>query len=267
MRYFVGGSGPPLLLLHGLGGTAANWNVLAPPLAARFTLLVPDLPGHGGSAPLAAVPGLGAFADRIALVAKREGLLPAAAVGHSLGGAVALRLALRQPNAVTALVLAAAAGISSASRRAEYALTLSSIVQPGRRLAPFSRQMAARPRLRRLMLGGWGVADAAALSPRAAESFLASPRRNTDTRSAARALVAEDPRLELGSLRCPCLVLWGAADRQLPLTDAFEYARRLGAPLRVIPDCGHLLIGERPDACLDAIVGFLVDGATGAMRA
>jgi pimeloyl-ACP methyl ester carboxylesterase len=48
-------------------------------------------------------------------------------------------------------------------------------------------------------------------------------------------------------------VLWGARDGQLPLDDAFEYARRLGAPIRLVADCGHLLIAERPDAVLDAI--------------
>jgi pimeloyl-ACP methyl ester carboxylesterase len=52
-------------------------------------------------------------------------------------------------------------------------------------------------------------------------------------------------------------VLWGARDNQLPVGDAFEYARRLRAPLRLIADCGHLLIGERPEACADAITGFL----------
>jgi len=52
-------------------------------------------------------------------------------------------------------------------------------------------------------------------------------------------------------------VLWGARDNQLPIEDAFDYARRLQAPLRVIADCGHLLIGERPDACADAIETFL----------
>ena len=52
------------------------------------------------------------------------------------------------------------------------------------------------------------------------------------------------------------LVLWGARDRQVPVADAFEYARRLRAPLRLIADCGHLLIGERPDACARAIDEF-----------
>jgi pimeloyl-ACP methyl ester carboxylesterase len=52
-------------------------------------------------------------------------------------------------------------------------------------------------------------------------------------------------------------VLWGARDNQLPIGDAFDYARRLRGRLRVIADCGHLLIGERPDACADAIERFL----------
>jgi pimeloyl-ACP methyl ester carboxylesterase len=86
---------------------------------------------------------------------------------------------------------------------------------------------------------------------------MAGPELHTDTVSAARALVADDPRQELEAVRCPCLVLWGAADHQLALDDAFDYARRLRAPLRVIADCGHLLIGERPDACLDAIESFI----------
>jgi pimeloyl-ACP methyl ester carboxylesterase len=43
----------------------------------------------------------------------------------------------------------------------------------------------------------------------------------------------------------------------VPVEDGIEYARRLGAPLRVVADCGHLLIGERPDACADAILSFL----------
>ena len=83
------------------------------------------------------------------------------------------------------------------------------------------------------------------------------PARHTDTLSASRALIRDDPRVDLERVRCPTLLLWGARDHQLPIGDAFDYARRLHAPLRTIADCGHLLIGERPDACLDAILGFL----------
>jgi len=108
-----------------------------------------------------------------------------------------------------------------------------------------------------LVFGRWGASDPPALPPELVEAFLAGPARHTDTVSAAKALVRDDVRAELDRVRCPVLVLWGARDNQLPVDDAFEYARRLRAPLRVLADCGHLLIGERPDLCTKATETFL----------
>jgi pimeloyl-ACP methyl ester carboxylesterase len=260
MRYFIGGKGPPLVLVHGLGGAASNWNELAPALARRHRLLVPDLPGHGGSSALPAVSGLGAFADRVALVAEREGMLPAAVVGHSLGGAIALRWALRRPRDVGALVLAASAGLSTGNVWGRRLLSVFSTVRPGRLAAHRRGWVARSPLLRRLVFGVVSVADPIALTNEAVEGFLAAQLLHTDIDGAWQALRRDDPRAELDGIRCPALVLWGADDAQLPLDDAFEYARRLGARLRVIPGCGHLLIAERPDACDRAIRDFLSDG-------
>jgi pimeloyl-ACP methyl ester carboxylesterase len=257
LRYYVGGEGEPLVLVHGLGGSAANWVALVPLLLPGRRLLVPELPGHGASEPLPAAPSLNAYADRLALLLEREGLAPAAVVGHSLGGAIALRLAIRRPELVSALVLAGAAGISSGHRRARYALTVSGILKPGRKIARHRARVAESPFLKRLVFGRWGAADPPALSPELVHAFLSGPPQHTDTVSAAKALVLDDPRPDLDRVRCPSLVLWGARDRQLPVEDAFDYARRLRARLRVIADCGHLLIGERPDACADAIESFL----------
>lgn len=257
MRYYVGGAGPPLVLIHGLSGAASNWTGLAPHLAARRRLLIPELPGHGGSEPLPAAPNLNGYADRIRAVAELEGMLPAPVVGHSMGGSVALRLALRWPEDVQAVVLAGSAGISSTTRWAQFWLAVLGYLKPGRRVAP-RRGLVARSRvLRYLVFGYWGASDPAALPDRAVDGLLAGPELHTDTLSAARALVLDDPRVDLDGVRCPCLVLWGARDHQVPLDDAFEYARRLRAPLRTIADCGHLLIAERPDACLHAIEEFL----------
>ena len=257
IRYFVGGTGPPLLLLHGLGGAAATWIELAPMLALRRTLLIPDLPGHGGSGALAAAPSLSAFADRALELAAREEMLPTAVVGHSTGGVVALRAAVRHPQRVTALVLAAAAGITSARRRSDYALRMFGLLEPARRIAPYRRFIARSPLLKTLVFGYFMAADPPALRPRAVEAVLAGPALHVDTRSAARALVSDDPRPDLHRVRCPTLVLWGARDHQLPIGDAFDYARRLRAPIRTIAGCGHLLIAERPEACVDAIESFL----------
>jgi len=67
----------------------------------------------------------------------------------------------------------------------------------------------------------------------------------------------EGRELDLDRVACPCLCLWGADDNWVPLQDGMEYARRLRAPLRSIAGCGHLLIGERPDAVLRAVREFL----------
>jgi pimeloyl-ACP methyl ester carboxylesterase len=257
LRWFVGGSGSPVVLVHGLGGAASNWVELAPELARDHRVLVPDLPGHGGSSPLAALPNLEPFADRLALLLRREGMAPAVVVGHSLGCLVALRLAMRSPALVRGLILFSAAGIGSTTKRARQALAVTSLVQPGRFIAPFRERIARSERLRAIVWGSWASPDGTTVSPLATEGLLEGPALHTDTTSAAAALVEDDPRLELERVRCAALVVWGARDPQVPIDDAFEYARRLRAPLRTVAGAGHLVIVERPEACLDAFRAFL----------
>jgi pimeloyl-ACP methyl ester carboxylesterase len=250
IRTFEGGDGPALLLVHGFGGAAWNFSELAPLLEGR-RLIVPDLPGHGASSPLPA-PSLAGFADVLAELLDE----PVDVLGHSLGGVVALRLAERHPALVRSLVLAAAAGISTSTRFAEITIALTGIIQPGRIAGRRVGLVARSRRVRKLVFEGFEVANADLLTERAVHGFLRGPTMHTDALGAGLALVADDPRADLDRVRCPVLVLWGARDRQVPLEDGFEYARRLGAPLRVIADCGHLLIGERPDVCARAVLEF-----------
>jgi pimeloyl-ACP methyl ester carboxylesterase len=250
VRLFAGGQGPPLLLLHGFGGAAWNFSAMARLLPGR-RLLVPDLPGHGGSAALPA-PSLAAFADVVA------GLLdePTAVLGHSMGGVVALRLAERHPELVRSLVLAAPAGISSSSRLGTVTIGLVAIVQPGRIAGRRVGRIAGSSRLKRLVFAPLEVANTDLLTPETVHGFLRGTTMHTDVLGAGLALARDDPRQSLDAVRCPALVLFGGRDRQVPLEDGFEYARRLRAPLRVIADCGHLLIGERPDACARAALEY-----------
>jgi pimeloyl-ACP methyl ester carboxylesterase len=259
LRWYVGGpeDGPPLVLMHGLGGAAVNWALLAELLARTRRVVALDLPGHGASEPLAAAPSLAPYADRVVRVAEAEGYERADYLGHSFGGLVGLRLAIREPRSVRRLVLAAAAGITSSTRWAERVLAFFGWLQPGRRISPHWRIVAERPLLKHAVYGHWMAADPQSLSRRAVAASLAHVNLHTDTDSAWRALCRHDPRRDLHLVRNRCLLLWGATDNQLPFADAVEYARRLRAPLRVIADCGHLLVLERPDACHDAITEFL----------
>jgi pimeloyl-ACP methyl ester carboxylesterase len=257
LRYYVGGAGPPVLLIHGLAGAAANWAELAPRLAERFRVLVPDLPGHAASTGFPAATTLDPFADRLARLVALEAMEAAAVVGHSMGGVVALRLAVNFPDRVIGLVLTAAAGIRSSTREAERYLAAAAFLRPSRRYSRHRNAIARSRFLRNLVFGYFGASDPAAMSNRAVDGFLAGLGVHTDTASARRALVRDDPRIDLERVRCPALLVWGARDNQVTVDDAFEYARRLRAPVRLIADCGHLLIGERPDACSDAIGEFL----------
>ena len=95
------------------------------------------------------------------------------------------------------------------------------------------------------------------MSPTATIGLLEGPSLHSDSTSAATAIVEDDPRVDLEQIACPCLLVWGARDPQVPIDDAFEYARRLRAPLRTVAGAGHLVIVERPEACLGAIRTFL----------
>ena len=257
VRYFAGGTGRPVVLLHGLGGAATNWTRLAPLLARSRRVIVPDLPGHGRSGSIGGPADLRAYADCVAQILGRETTEPAVVVGHSMGGVVALRLAVAHPARVSALALVESAGISSASRRAEAFLALTGLLKPARHAGRLRHQIAPRSSLRALTFGYWGAGLARDLTAEAVLGFLEGGHHATDVGAASSALVRDDPRLDLDRVVCPALVLWGSRDRMVPLEDGFEYARRLGAPIRVVAGAGHLLIGERPEECASILEAFL----------
>src|SRR5581483_8981091 len=138
-------------------------------------LVVPDLPGHGGSSPLPA-PSLSAFADVVA------GLLdePAAVFGHSMGGVVALRLAERHPELVRSVVLAAPAGISSASRIGTISIGLAGLVQPGRIAGRRVHRVARSARLKQLVFAPLEVSNAELLSADTVHGFLRATTMHSD---------------------------------------------------------------------------------------
>ncbi|MFQ5425482.1 MAG: alpha/beta fold hydrolase [Gaiellales bacterium] len=266
ISYRVAGSGDPILLIHGLGGAASNWSAVARRLVARHRVLVVDLPGHGSSAAFPPeADDLGLFVDAVRACADDAAMRGAVVVGHSFGGVVAVGMAVQQTPHVRALVLAAPSGISSSTVRNRVGLALLPRLRPSRLTGPLREPISRRVGLRRVAFAGL-VSDAASLAPEATLGFIEGAVAATSTRAAAGALLNGDVRLELHRVRVPAMVVWGARDRILPVDDGFEYARRLRAPLRVLPDTGHLLIGERPAEVASLVtqwIGSLRPGAVG----
>ncbi len=105
MHYSEHGAGEPVLLIHGLGSSGADWAFQIPALAGQFRVITPDLPGSGRSAPLASGPDVAGFAQALWSLLDELGVTTPAIAGFSLGGAVALEMALQRPDRVPRLGL------------------------------------------------------------------------------------------------------------------------------------------------------------------
>jgi pimeloyl-ACP methyl ester carboxylesterase len=250
------GSGEPLVLLHGLATTRAIWTPVLPALARERRVVSADLPGFGESAPTGDGFELEAVAARIARGLSARGVpTPFDLVGHSLGAGVAITLAAIRPCAVRRLILVAPAGLSSAPRGGGAALA--PLVDP---LLAGRRALAALSDLRwgRRLLLGFAVADGAAVPPTQARMMITASTGAKRTAAAIRAITEADLGPVLSRLRVPLGVIWGAADRTVPvrLARVVEEARP-DAELVVIERTGHVPMVERPAAFTAALEGLL----------
>jgi 4,5:9,10-diseco-3-hydroxy-5,9,17-trioxoandrosta-1(10),2-diene-4-oate hydrolase len=263
-RYFAAGAGRPLVLLHGDGESAFDWSWTLPALARTRRVYAPDLPGSGENAKPAADYSP-AFLERFAAsFLDAAGIGRAAVVGSSLGGLVALRLALSEPTRVSALVLVASSGLGRAVN-----LGLSALVVPGYGdlavgWAGTSAGAAQRARGRaRLLFARPGRAPKAwvseqyrlARTPGFLAAQLAALRAELDPLGQREVLLDKLPNLTM-----PTLVVWGERDRILPVWQArVALARLPQGSIEIIPDCGHLPHVEWPDRFVRALDGFLGD--------
>ncbi|MDP9427268.1 MAG: alpha/beta fold hydrolase [Actinomycetota bacterium] len=263
IRYLAEGEGPPLILLHGVGENALDWDWVIPALARTHRVYAPDLPGSGGSArPRGDDYSPASFGRFLAAFQDALGVERAAVVGNSLGGLAGLRLALDDPDRVTALVLIAGAGLGR-----KVSLALRSLALPGYgglAVAWGKRPPGAVQRVlgRAALLFGSPRRTPAkwlkeqyklARLPGFLEGQLATVRAQVSLRGQREILLDR-----LSSLRVPTLVIWGERDRVLPLDQAREAISRIpDGSLELIPDCGHLPQVERPDHVAQTLVRFL----------
>ncbi len=263
-HYLTAGEGPPLVLLHGDGESALDWSWVLPTLARRHRVYAPDLPGAGQSAKPRADYSPAFFARSVAAWLDALGIERAAVAGNSLGGLVALCLALSDPSRVTALGLVGSAGLGRAISPVMISLTfpLYGDLAIGWAGTPLGAPQRA-----------WGRAALLFASPgRAPRAWLADQQRLAltpgflgATLAALRATAGPGgQRLvlldQLPRLRMPTLVVWGTDDRIFPADQARAAVERLPrGELVLIPDCGHLPHVECPDRFADALGRFLAD--------
>jgi len=264
IRYLVAGEGPPLVLLHGAGDNSLDWRWVMPTLAVTHRVYAPDLPGSPDSARPAAAYSPAFFERFVAAFVDALGIGRATFVGNSLGGLVALRLALSQPARVTALVLVDSAGLGSAINPM---FTSVNIPLLGEAAMPFWRtSVSAYQR-------AWGrTALLFAHPPRSVPpEWLAEQCRlalssgyleahMTVLRALVRPLGQREVLVNrLPFLEVPTLVVWGARDRVFPQSQAREAVTHLReGSFALIPDCGHMPHVECPDRFLGALDGFLL---------
>jgi len=230
--------GARLLCLHGSGGNGGQFGALGDRLARSHSPLAFDLPGHGRSGGLDSLGSVERMAEFSAELVSRLGLADLVLLGHSLGGAVALELALRQPDRVRGLVLC-----SSGLRFLAAGLEQMQRVAAGKERRPFPRDAYAKGTPAETMRAGF------------MEDLKTDPRVCAGDLAAARAWNGEGRAKEL---RLPTLVIRGEEEDAHLAEQSDEIVRQVaGASLVVVPGAAHMLPIEQPGALAEVLERFV----------
>jgi pimeloyl-ACP methyl ester carboxylesterase len=261
--YRTAGTGPVLVLIHGMAGSSATWRHVTPALAERYTVVAPDLQGHGRSAKPRGDYSLGAHACGIRDLLVALGHERATVVGQSLGGGVAMQFAYLFPQRIERLVLVSSGGLGQ-----EVALLLRALSLPGAEVVlpivtlPLVRDVV--PRLARV-LGQAGLRPApvaeemwrayASLGDQDARlAFLHTLRSVVDL---AGQRVSANDRLYLAA-EVPTLIVWGDRDPIIPVEHAHAaHAAMPGSRLEIFAGAGHFPHCEQPDRFVHLLVNFM----------
>jgi pimeloyl-ACP methyl ester carboxylesterase len=234
------GDGPPLVLLHGLGGSRLSWEPQLAALADRHRVVAWDMPGYGASQPLETGVNFTTLADSVIDFLDTIGADAAHLAGISFGGMIAQYVAARFPARVRSLALLATSpqfGLDGTKPEAWRAARLAPL-DAGRQPADFADDVLAA-------IAGPHIAAEALLAQRAAMARIPA----VALRAAIDCLVTHDSTALLPTITAPTVCMVGDLDEETPIAYAFALADLIpGARLAVIPMAGHLLNVEAPEA-------------------
>ena len=264
ITYAEAGSGPLILLIHGMAGTLENWEEVIEPLAADHTIIASDLPGHGASAAGGGDYSLGGLAAGLRDLIFAVGHERATLVGHSLGGGIAMQFAYQFPEMTERLVLVSSGGLGP-----EVSPILRAAALPGADL--FIGATAAVGQRAGTILGRGLSALGMRASPDLAEvargyASLANAERRNAFLATLRSVVSTggqridaNDRLYLAD-NLPLLIVWGENDPIIPVRHGEEAHRTLpGSRLEIFPGVGHLPQLEAPGRFIVALEQFLAE--------
>lgn len=263
VAFRTAGAGQVVVLVHGMASSSATWRHVMPALARRFTVVAPDLLGHGASAKPPGEYGVSAHANLVRDLLATLGHERATLVGQSFGGGVAMQLAYQFPEHCARLVLVSSGGLGrevSALLRglsvpgAEHVLPLvcsPSLRDAGSRFARWLARVGVRPAPAvEEIWRSYG----ALVEPDARVAFFRTLRAVID---AGGQTVSAADRLYLAA-HVPTLVIWGADDALIPVSHAHTAHRAIpGSRLEVFDAVGHFPHCEAPERFVDAVVDFI----------
>lgn len=254
IHYFDMGSGPVVVLLHGLGSRKEDWLPVLEPMAEKYRLLVPDQIGFGKSDKPLLDYSVQTYVDFLSEFLRQLKVEKASLVGESLGGWIAaLYVAELGGGAhlipVEKLVLVDAAGLKQEQPIPDLNPSSLAAMRGVMEAVFYDTSWVNEEALRKIFTDKLAVKDSYTV-----RSFLGNPTRDKE-------------RLDdkLASIKAPTLVVWGKQDKLLPITSGERYAAGItGAKMVSFDKCGHVPPIEKTEEFLTAVTGFLGSGAAAA---
>ena len=263
VRYRMAGEGPAVVLIHGMAGSSRTWRDVMPLLARHFTVIAPDLLGHGESAKPLGDYSLGAYASGLRdLLVGALGIERATLVGQSLGGGVVMQLAYQHPELCERLVLVGSGGLGREVSWMLRALTLpaAEYVMPllfprfarrgGDKVTRFFHERGVRaPRIAEM----WSAYASLTETPNR-HAFIRTLRAVIDP--GGQSVSAKD-RLYLAAA-VPTLIAWGDRDDIIPVEHAYAaHELMAGSRLEIFEGAGHFLHAEEPVRFAQLLMDFI----------